>query len=127
DQIEIAQTDVEIDDDSLLAHLRERSPYGSGGRSLSDASLARRHNQHFGHFLPPLTMGSVERRYPHDVAFKPRLRWSIAKSGVQLFCRLVIAVDCEKLGLDLLAVDPCGRIAIDARHGAAAERPVNMN
>jgi len=55
DEIEIAQADVEIDDDGLVAALGERRPHGSRGGGLAHASLARRHNQHFGHFLPPIT------------------------------------------------------------------------
>src|SRR5215472_645733 len=76
-------------------------------------------------FIPPSI--SVERSDPHDVAFKPRLRWSIAESGVELLRCLVIAVDCQKLSLDPLAVDPCPCIAVDARHGAAAQRAVDVD
>src|ERR1700731_847256 len=73
-----------------------------------------------------LYLGSVERRNPHDVAFKPRLRWSIAKSGVQLFCCVVETIHSQKLGLDLLAINPLRRVAVDARHRAAAQRSVDV-
>ena len=38
----------------------------------------------------------------------------IAQTGVDVFSGLVVAVDGQELGLDLLAVDPRGRIAVDA-------------
>src|SRR5580700_7657506 len=75
--------------------------------------------------LPPSI--SVERSDPHDAAFEPRLRRSIAESGVELLRCLVIAVDREQLRLDLLAINPCRRIAVDARHGAAAQRAVDVD
>src|SRR6185312_13182573 len=70
---------------------------------------------------------SVERGNPQRFTFKPRLRWSVAKSGVKLFGSSVEAVDGEQLGLDLLAIDARGRIAVDAGHGAAAQRAVDVN
>src|SRR6185437_8539138 len=74
-----------------------------------------------------LRLKSVERRNPQRFAFKPRLRWSVAKSGVELFRGPVKAVDGEQLGLDLLAVDARSRIAVDAGHGAAAQRAVDVD
>src|ERR1035438_3238023 len=69
----------------------------------------------------------IERRNPHDVAFKPSLRRPIAQRLVQFFRGLVETIDGQKLGLDLLAVDPRRRIAVDARHRAAAQRSVNVD
>src|SRR6185437_6408636 len=74
-----------------------------------------------------LRLKSVERRNPQRFAFKPRLRWSVAKSGVELFRGPVKAVDGEQLGLDLLAIDARGRIAVDTGHGAATQRAVDVN
>src|SRR6201992_4323437 len=76
-------------------------------------------------FIPPSI--SVERSDPHDAAFEPRLRRSIAESGVELLRCLVIAVDRKQLRLDLLAINPCRRIAVDARHRAAAQRAVDVD
>src|SRR5262249_27411967 len=70
---------------------------------------------------------SVERGNPQRFTFKPRLRWSVAKSGVELFRSSVEAIDGEQLGLDLLAVDARGRIAVDAGHGPATQRAVDVN
>ena len=53
DEVEIPQTHVEVDDDDSFSHLRERRTERSSGSCLTDATLARRHDQHFGHsFLP---------------------------------------------------------------------------
>ncbi|MHC2860389.1 hypothetical protein ACVIYH_001467 [Bradyrhizobium diazoefficiens] len=40
DEIEIAQADVEIDDDDLVAALRQGSPQRGGRRGLADPALA---------------------------------------------------------------------------------------
>ncbi|MEY9290872.1 hypothetical protein ABH979_003946 [Bradyrhizobium ottawaense] len=39
-EVEVTQADVEIDDDDLVAALRQRSPKGGGRRGLADAPLA---------------------------------------------------------------------------------------
>ena len=44
-QIEIAQTDVEVDDDDLVALMGEGSAQRSRRRRLSDTTLARSHDQ----------------------------------------------------------------------------------
>ncbi|MGY4375689.1 hypothetical protein ACVWZ3_003328 [Bradyrhizobium sp. i1.3.6] len=40
DEVEVAQADVEIDDDDLVAALRQRSPQRGGRRGLADPALA---------------------------------------------------------------------------------------
>ena len=72
-------------------------------------------------------MGSVERRDPHDVAFEPGLRRPIAQRLVQFFRGLVEAVDCQKLGLDLLAIDPRRRVSIYGTLRGRAMAGVNGN
>src|SRR6185437_1597200 len=126
-EVEVAQADVEIDDRDLPTVLRERRTYRSGGSGLANSSLARRHHQHLGHLIVSYLLKSVERRNPQRFAFKPRLRWSIAKSGVELFGSPVEAVDGQELGLDLLAIDARGRIAVDAGHGATTQRAVDVD
>src|SRR6195256_2760717 len=69
----------------------------------------------------------IQRCNFHDVAFEPRLSWPIAQGDVYLFRGLVVAVDGQKLGLDFLAINPRGGIAIDTRHRAAAKRSVNVD
>ncbi|MGY3292150.1 hypothetical protein ACVWWP_005217 [Bradyrhizobium sp. LM3.6] len=39
-KVEVAQADVEVDDDDLLAALRQRSPQRGGRRRLADTPLA---------------------------------------------------------------------------------------
>src|SRR5215213_6294021 len=59
----------------------------------------------------------IQRGNFHGVALQPGLRRTVAKRDV----------DFEQLGLDFLAVDPRIRIAVDARHRAAAQRPVDVD
>ena len=49
------------------------------------------------------------------------------KHRVDVFRGLVKAVDREQLGLDLLAKDPRGGVAVDAGHRAAAQRAVDVD
>src|SRR6476619_3257357 len=69
----------------------------------------------------------IQRGNFHGVALQPGLRRSVAERYVDFFCGLVVAVDREQLLLDLLAVDPCGRIAVDARHRTATQRAVDVD
>src|SRR5579884_3610267 len=46
DEIEVAQPDVEVDDDGLVAAHRQSGGKGGRGRGLADASLARRDDDH---------------------------------------------------------------------------------
>src|SRR5215212_1031828 len=69
----------------------------------------------------------IQRGNFHGVALHPGLRRTVAKRDVDFICSLVVAVDGEQLGLDFLAVDPRIRIAVDARHRAAAQRPVDVD
>src|SRR2546429_3190377 len=69
----------------------------------------------------------IQRGNFHGVALQPGLRRAVAERDVDFFCSLVVAVDGEQLCLDLLAVDPRIGIAVDARHRAAAQRPVDMD
>src|SRR5580693_9485754 len=59
-KVEVAQADVEVDDDHSFSHLREsRTERGCGSR-LSDAAFARRHDHNFSHsYLPPLPISSA--------------------------------------------------------------------
>src|ERR1700722_1973047 len=63
----------------------------------------------------------------HDVAFQPCLSRTIAQGDVYFFSRLVVAVDGEQLGFDLLAENPRGRVAAEARHRTAAKRSIDMD
>ena len=49
DQVEVSESDVEIDDDDRLAGGRERGAEGGGRGGLADASLAGRHDDDFAH------------------------------------------------------------------------------
>src|SRR6185436_277313 len=69
----------------------------------------------------------IQRVNFHRVAFQPGLRRAVAKRNVDFFCSLVVAVDRKQFGLDFLAVDPRAGIAVDARHRAAAQRPVDVD
>src|SRR3981081_1248246 len=69
----------------------------------------------------------IQRCNFHDIAFEPRLSWPIAQGGAYVFSGLVVAVDCQKLCFDFLTINPRGRIAVDTRHRAAAERAVDVN
>src|SRR6185436_6789624 len=69
----------------------------------------------------------IQRGYFHGVAFQPGLRRAVANRNVDFFCGLVVTVDGEQLGLDPLAVDPRVGVAVDARHRAAAQRPVDVD
>src|SRR6187431_1059803 len=63
----------------------------------------------------------------HGVALQPGLRRTVTQRDVDFFCSLVVAVDGEQFGFDLLAVDPRTAIAVDARHRAAAQRAVDVD
>src|SRR6185312_7126214 len=69
----------------------------------------------------------IQRGNFHGVAFQPGLRRAVANRNVDFFCGLVVTVDGEQLGLDPLAVDPRVGVAVDARHRAAAQRPVDVD
>src|SRR6476661_2137826 len=69
----------------------------------------------------------IQRGNFHGVALQPGLSRSVAQRRVYFFCGLVVSIDGEKLRLDLLAIDSRGRIAVDARHRAAAQRPVDVD
>src|SRR5580693_9362774 len=63
----------------------------------------------------------------HDVAFQPCLGRTVAQAGVYFLSRLVIAIDGQQFGFDLLAENPRGGVAAEARHRAAAKRAVDMD
>src|SRR4029077_18976114 len=69
----------------------------------------------------------IQRGNFHCVALQPGLGRPVAQRRVYFFCSLVVTIDGEKLRLDLLAIDSGGRVAVDARHRAAAERPVDVD
>src|SRR6476646_3871331 len=71
--------------------------------------------------------GLIQRGNFHGVALQPGLGRPVAKRSVDFFSGLVEAVDRKQFRLDLLAIDPGRRIAVDARHRPAAERAVNMD
>jgi hypothetical protein len=52
-EVEVAQADVEIDDDDVLPPLRERRPERCRRRGLADPALARRHHHHLRHCASP--------------------------------------------------------------------------
>src|SRR5260363_243149 len=70
---------------------------------------------------------SVQSYDLHGMTFEPRLRGAAAQCGIDLLCGLVVAIDRDQLGLDLLAVDARGGIAVDAGHRAAAQRAVDVD
>src|SRR5260370_15990912 len=63
----------------------------------------------------------------HDVAVEPRLSRPVAQGDVYFFRSLIVTVDGQQFCLDLLTIDPCGRIAVDPRHCTAAQRSVDMD
>src|SRR5580692_2111742 len=69
----------------------------------------------------------IQRCNLHDVAVEPHLRWPIPQGRVYFFRGLIVAVDGHEFGLDLLAIDARGGIAVGARHRPAAQRSVDMN
>src|SRR6185295_8577932 len=69
----------------------------------------------------------IQRGNFHGVALQPGLRRAVAERDVDFVCSLVVAVDGEQLRLDLLAIDPRIGVAVDARHRAAAQRPVDVD
>src|SRR5438132_3562525 len=69
----------------------------------------------------------IQRGNFHCVALQPGLCRTVAERDVDFFCRLVVAVDGEQLRLDSLAVDTRVGVAVDARHRAAAQRPVDVD
>src|SRR6187455_1520070 len=69
----------------------------------------------------------VQRCDFHGVALQPGLRRAVTQRDVDFFSSLVVAVDGEQFGFDLLAVDPRIAIAVDARHRAAAQRAVDVD
>src|SRR3982751_1508450 len=71
--------------------------------------------------------GLIQRGDFHNGALQPGLGRPVAKRSIDVFSGLVVAVDGEQFRLDLLAIDPGRRIAVDARHRPAAQRAVNMD
>src|SRR5258707_5414441 len=71
--------------------------------------------------------GLIQRGDFHGGALQPGLGRPVAKRSIDFFSGLVVAVDREQFRLDLLAIDPGRRIAVDARHRPAAQRAVNMD
>src|SRR5215831_15151149 len=79
------------------------------------------------YLLLQLPMNSIERRNPHDLAIQAGLRRLGTQARVQFLRGLVVAVDRNEFGFDLLAVDARGRVAVDARHRAPAQRAIDMD
>ena len=59
DEVEVAQPDVEIDDDDVLARLRQRCAERRRGGRLADAALARSHDQNLGHSPQPSSIAQL--------------------------------------------------------------------
>src|SRR5262249_11614588 len=70
---------------------------------------------------------SVQRGEFQLIAFKPRLDRPVAQALVHRLCRHVIAVDCQKLGFDPAAENARACVAVRSRHGAAAQRAIDMD
>src|ERR1700736_189067 len=49
---------------------------------------------------------SIQRCNLHDVAFQPRLSWTIAQGGIYFFSSLIVTVDRQQLCLDFLTINP---------------------
>src|SRR6516225_8597276 len=79
------------------------------------------------YLLLQLPMNSIERRNPHDLAIQAGLRRLGTQARVQFLRGLIVAVDRNEFGFDLLAVDARGRVAVDARHRAPAQRAIDMD
>src|SRR6202043_2611637 len=103
-KIEIAQTDVEVDDYYFFSHLRERRTERGCRSCLTDAAFSRRHDQDFGHSY--LLSRLIQRCDFHDFAVAPRLRRSIAQGRLYFFSSLIVTVDSQQFRLDLLTKNP---------------------
>src|ERR1700704_2400510 len=69
----------------------------------------------------------IQRCNFHDVALEPGLGRPIAQVDADVFRSLVVAVDRQQFRFDFLAIDPRRRVAVDARHRAAAKRSIDMD
>src|SRR6266568_5608192 len=77
--------------------------------------------------ISKISFWSVQRSNSHGVALEPGLGRLAAQGRVDIVGGLVKAIDCKQFGLDLLTIDACARVTVHARHGAAAQRAVDMN
>ena len=51
----------------------------------------------------------------------------MAQGDVYFFRGLVVAVDRQQFGFNLLTEDPCCGVAAGTRHRTTAKRPINMD
>src|ERR1700678_209672 len=63
----------------------------------------------------------------HDVAFQPCLGWTVAQGDVYFFSGLVVAIDGEQFGFDLLAENPRRRVAAQAGPRPPAKRSIAVD
>src|SRR4029077_15741262 len=63
----------------------------------------------------------------HNVAFQPRLSWMIEQGDVYFFRGLVVAIDRQQLGFNLLTENSSCGVSVGTRHRTAAKRAVNMD
>src|SRR5262245_54973151 len=75
----------------------------------------------------PTTSSSIQSGYLHHVAFQPGLRRPAAERLVDLLGGGVETVDGKQLGFDPVAEDARAGVAAGARHGAAAQRSVDVD
>src|SRR3954447_5734853 len=69
----------------------------------------------------------VQRCNSHGAALKPGLGRPAAQGFVDIVGSLVESIDCKQFGFDLLAKDARARVPVDPRHGAAAQRAVDVD
>src|SRR5512139_1526969 len=70
---------------------------------------------------------SIQGCYRQDAVLEPALGGPVAEARVHFLSGPVIAVDRDQLGLVLAAKNSCTGVAHGARHGAAAQRAVDVD
>src|SRR5580704_4993416 len=69
----------------------------------------------------------IQRRYFQRLALEPGLGRSVAETFIDVLGGLVEGIDRQQLGLDAMTEDASPRVAGGARHGAAAQRAVDVD
>src|ERR1700730_12639739 len=69
----------------------------------------------------------IQRRYFQRLALEPGLGRSVAETFIDVLGVLVEGIDRQQLGLDAMTEDARAGITGGARHGAAAQRAVDVD
>src|SRR5215468_11276328 len=77
--------------------------------------------------ISKLLCWSVQRCDSHSLALKPGLGGPAAQGSIDVFRGLIKSINCKQFGLDPLAEDPRVGIAVHARHGATAQRAIDVD